>query len=131
MTLRNLLILPEPPFLLENGDVIYLTRLLWGLHEKVCLEHKVQSRHCGLLTLPLSKMEDPSVGEFRGLGSIQKEQPLPGSWVFPYPVSDIHVRVQWEHFSGTASLDSRWHMSVVGLQMVDFGILDKGSPFCF
>lgn len=71
------------------------------------------------------------MGEFRELGSIQKEQPFHGSWVFPYLVSDIHVRVQWETSLGLLPSESRWHMSVVGLQMIDFRILDKGSSFCF
>lgn len=62
VTLRNFLILIEPPFLLENGDIIYFAGLLWGLYEKECLEHKVQCRHYGLLMLPLLKMEDPSDG---------------------------------------------------------------------
>lgn len=71
------------------------------------------------------------MGEFRGLGSIQEEWPLHGSWIFHYPVNDIHIRVEWETSLWLLPSQTRWHMNVAVLQMIDFRFLDKGSTFCF
>ena len=69
------------------------------------------------------------MGEFRGLGSIQDGWPSMAAGSFP--VNDIPVRVHWETSLGLLPSQTRWHISVVVLRMIELRFLEKGPNFAF